>query len=253
MRIPLTLFLAVLLAATATAKPRTVHVFVALCDNEHQGIVPVPKALGNGRDLNGNLYWGAAYGVRSWFKRSADWKLVGSVPADDPAVLERLLFKHAKADVYLLADAYDGARIRSCVQDFLLAANGQQAVPVTQEGTALSFGGGADLVAYVGHDGLMDFAVAPAYGAPPAAPRDAIVLACYSKHFFGPQLQQAGATPLLWTTHLMAPEAYTLTAALSGWVAREPATAVRERAAQAYNTYQKCGINGARKLLVTGY
>ena len=39
---------------------RVVHVFVALCDNEHQGIVPVPARIGNGEDPDNNLYWGAA-------------------------------------------------------------------------------------------------------------------------------------------------------------------------------------------------
>src|SRR5687768_2778496 len=42
---------------------RVVHVFVALCDNEYQGIVPVPARIGNGDDPDNNLYWGAAYGV----------------------------------------------------------------------------------------------------------------------------------------------------------------------------------------------
>jgi hypothetical protein len=39
---------------------RLVHVFVALADNAHQGIVPLPKALGNGDDPGRNPYWGAA-------------------------------------------------------------------------------------------------------------------------------------------------------------------------------------------------
>src|SRR5215813_9455895 len=41
-------------------KPRTVHVFVALADNDHQGIVPVARILGNGEDPEHNLYWGSA-------------------------------------------------------------------------------------------------------------------------------------------------------------------------------------------------
>ena len=45
---------------------RSVHVFVALCDNENQGIVPVPSHLGNGRDLKGNLYWGSSGGVKTF-------------------------------------------------------------------------------------------------------------------------------------------------------------------------------------------
>ncbi len=40
---------------------RTIHVFVALADNQNQGIVPVPAALGNGEDPERNLYWGSAF------------------------------------------------------------------------------------------------------------------------------------------------------------------------------------------------
>src|SRR5688500_17366703 len=55
---------------------KVVHVFVALCDNEHQGIAPVPAKLGDGRDPANNLYWGAMYGVKTFFRRSPDWKTV---------------------------------------------------------------------------------------------------------------------------------------------------------------------------------
>ncbi len=51
----------------------------------------------------------------------------------------------------------------------------------------------------------------------------------------------------------MAPEAYTLRAALDGWLRHETAEHVRERAAAAYHNYQKCGIAGARRLLTTGW
>jgi hypothetical protein len=60
--------------ATGQTKPRVVHVFVALADNEHQGIVPVPAFLGNGDDPGRNLYWGAAFGVRTFFKNAPEWK-----------------------------------------------------------------------------------------------------------------------------------------------------------------------------------
>ena len=55
---------------------KTIHVFVALCDNDNQGIVPVPSKLGNGQDPKNNLYWGALYGVKTHFKNSKDWTLV---------------------------------------------------------------------------------------------------------------------------------------------------------------------------------
>ncbi|WP_431199255.1 hypothetical protein ACQ86K_29370 [Mucilaginibacter sp. P19] len=48
---------------------KVIHVFVALCDNKYQGIVPVPPAIGNGQDPETNLYWGSDNGVRTYFKK----------------------------------------------------------------------------------------------------------------------------------------------------------------------------------------
>ncbi|WP_248724844.1 hypothetical protein [Seonamhaeicola sp. ML3] len=74
-----------------------------------------------------------------------------------------------------------------------------------------------------------------------------------SKSYFKPYLKQTKANPLVWSTGLMSPEAYTLKWAIDGWLKNETDLEIRERAAQAYHKYQKCGINGARRLLVTGY
>jgi hypothetical protein len=51
----------------------------------------------------------------------------------------------------------------------------------------------------------------------------------------------------------MAPEAYTLKSALDGWINGENDQEIRERAAEAYAKYQHCGLNAARKLIVTGW
>src|SRR5579864_3310546 len=85
----------------AQGPQRTVHVFVALADNLNQGIVPVPEKLGNGADPAHNLYWGAAAGVKTFFARSADWQLLPPQPSPKPEVLERIVFKHRTANVYM--------------------------------------------------------------------------------------------------------------------------------------------------------
>ena len=51
----------------------------------------------------------------------------------------------------------------------------------------------------------------------------------------------------------MAPEAYTLKAALDGWIAGENREQIRGRAADAYDKYQKCGVGAARRLFATGW
>lgn len=231
---------------------RTIHVFVALCDNQYQGIVPVPKGIGNGQNPASNLYWGCGYGIKTFFKKSTEWQLV-KTERPDSLILERLLFKHTTKSIYLLAEAYNGKYIEQCTRDFLLASSGGLQRSTVQNGRQYAFGGQSELVAYIGHDGLMDFAIHDAYPPQDKRTRSTIVLACYSKNYFSPHLKQAKVNPLLWTTGLMAPEAYTLHDALTGYVKGEDAEAIRTRAAKAYSKYQKCSEKAARNLLVTGW
>lgn len=239
------------------ATPRVVHVFVALADNQHQGIIPVPAVLGDGSDPQRNLYWGAAYGVKTFFKASGDWQLIWSGRGPKNAVLERCFFKSRKNDVYLVADAYEGSQIKLAVTDFLSAAAGissnKFSVKTNSAEVSLAVAGDADLIVYVGHDAFMDFQIPTIVGAKGSKPRRTIVLACASKSYFSPYIRQAGAEPLLWTTGLMAPEAYTLKAALDGWIAGEGHEAIRQRAAQAYDKYQKCGVRAALKLFTSDW
>jgi hypothetical protein len=239
------------------AAPRVVHVFVALADNQHQGIIPVPAALGNGSDPQRNLYWGAAFGVKTYFKTSKEWELIRSGRASKAAILERCIFKNRNENVFLVADAYEGSQIGLAVADFLSAAAGVTgealSVKMGSADISLGTGGDADLLVYVGHDAFMDFQIPAIAGAKDVKVRRTIVLACASKPYFGPYIRKSGAEPLLWTTGLMAPEAYTLKAALDGWIAREDDEAIRQRAAQAYDKYQKCGARAASRLFVTGW
>jgi hypothetical protein len=241
----------------AQVSPRVVHVFVALADNQHQGIVPVPAALGKGSDPARNLYWGAAFGVKTFFKASQEWQLLWSGHSPKDAILERCVFKNTREDVYVIADAYEGSQIKSAVTDFLSAAAGLSPAQISVEANStemlLSIGGGANLAVYVGHDAFMDFQVSSVRGTKESKLRRTIVLACASKAYFAPYLRETGAQPLLWTTGLMAPEAYTLKAALDGWIAGEDDEAIRERAAQAYDKYQKCGVRAASRLFVSGW
>ena len=236
---------------------RTVHVFVALADNQSQGIVPVAATLGNGEDPARNLYWGSAYGVKTFFSRSADWRQVRCGDKPKAEVLERCVFKYRAATVYLVADAYRGREIRQAILDFLASAAGDGAEIVSvsngSENLKLPVRGGANLVAYAGHDGLMDFSLPNVPHKKNDGHRDAVVLACASKQFFAEPVRAAGATPLLWTTGLMAPEAYTLKSALDGWIAGESSEQIRDRAARAYDKYQKCGVRAAHRLLVSGW
>ncbi|MEJ5102357.1 hypothetical protein [Chryseobacterium sp. MYb328] len=57
----------------------------------------------------------------------------------------------------------------------------------------------------------------------------------------------------MWTSHLMAPEAYILHDALTGYLNNESGEQIRSRAALTYSKYQKCSVKAARNLLITGW
>jgi hypothetical protein len=157
----------------------------------------------------------------------------------------------------MIADAYRGKEISKATWDFLAAAAGQpgELIEVLHQADTIRFysGGSADVVAYVGHNGLMDFALTNTPAARDDKQRKAIVLACASKSYFAPLLRRTGAEPLIWTTNLMAPEAYVLSAALDGWIDAQHPDQIRQRVARAYHSYQHCGLNAANRLFAAGW
>ena len=171
----------------------------------------------------------------------------------DSLVLERLVFKHVSKKYYLVADAYNGKYIQQCTRQFLNNSCGKTKDTINIGTKTIGIAGNASLVAYIGHDGLMDFKLDGAYKNTDGIKRDIIILACYSKHFFTPHLKEANVNPLVWSTGLMSPEAYTIHDAITGYVNRESNENIRTKAAAAYAAFQKCGMKAARNLLVTGF
>jgi hypothetical protein len=214
--------------AFAWAAPREIRVFVALCDNASQGIVPVPPRIGDGNRPDDNLYWGCTEGFRSWFKRSACWKLTKTEASVSRDILERLQFRHATADAVLTAEAYRGSSIRKCLTDFEAAvALGKYA-----------------LVAYIGHNGLMDFDL-PAAKPPKSNSTDVIVLCCKSRPYFADRLSRLQARPILTTEQLMYPGSFILHDAIEVWLRNGAPAEIRTAAAKAYAKNQGISVKAA--------
>jgi len=265
----LALFL-LLLPGSLWAESRVIHVLVALCDNETQGIVPVSAQLGNGDDPAKNLYWGAMYGVSTHLRKHKDWEFKEKVLNPDERIYERLIFKSKAGDTFIVADAYAGKYIKECTEDLFKFASGQDKIPLTVAGAQVTAGGGADLLVYMGHNGLMDFQLdkfpvaydgqkslldLPLEATPilsDGRKRQVAVFSCLSERFFKEALKQAGAEPLILTRDLMAPEAYILAALAEGWMKKERGEVLRDRVAAAYNAYQKCGIKAAKRTFTDG-
>jgi hypothetical protein len=240
-------------ADVAAGRPVVVHVVVALCDAKRQGVVPpANETLCQGDNPRQNLYWGALYGVKTHLSRKG-WEVVSSADPPGDEVVQRVVFKRqvprgqGRASVYVVADAYHGAHIRKATEVFLDYAAGRHTVDVAP---SLAAGGAAHVITYVGHNGLMDFELPATKVGKPEPARVAVALACASDPYFGDRLRTAGAGRLLLTSSLMAPEAYTLEAALLAWVAGQKPAEVHEAAARAYHKYQKCGLKAARRLFV---
>ncbi len=232
-----------------------IHCFVALCCNLCQGIVPVPEFLGKGDDLDGNLYWGAQGGLRTFFNRNQDWSRINQYAVND-TILERIVYhrKVQTSDVYLVADAYHGKYIDIAIDNFLQSTAGNNIIEIKLENKTIQAGGKSRLLAYIGHDGLMDRQYFKEIEkAADSGLKETIILACLSERLFNYHIERTGAYPLLWTSGLMAPEAYTLEAAIEGWVNLESSYEIRLRAAKAYDKYQHCGLDAAVNLLLSGW
>ncbi len=213
----------------ASAEPRQIHVFVALCDNASQGIQPVPAKIGNGNDPASNLYWGCSDGLSSWFRASRLWQLQKTEKDVSPAILERLVFRHVATGTILTAEAYRGSEIRLCLQD------GERAIAV----------GESDLIAFIGHNVLMDGPITPAAPVPGARRSDAVILCCASSAYFGPRLAGLGARRVLLTDQLMYPGAFLLHDMIEPWLRGGTTAAFRSAAAEAYAKNQRISVRAA--------
>jgi hypothetical protein len=197
------------------------------------------------------------YGARTHFRRSGDWQAIPLPASQDSRVLDRAMFRRvvdrggARGEGIVIAEAWRGDRIADAIRHFLELSRGQHAQPVTLGDRTFEAGGAAHVIVFVGHNGLMDFETPPFDRVSRSrAPRAAIVLACLSYDYFPPLLGEQ-TLPLLMTTGLMAPEAYTLEAALSSWFSGHTADSVRQSAAGAYARYQRIPERAALRLFRT--
>ena len=226
---------------------KRIHVFVALCDNASQGIVPVGEKIGNGDDPESNLYWGCSDGLKSYFSNSSKWRLVSKQNDVSKMILRRYVFEHKETKSLLLADAYRGREIKTCLEEFLGASEGSFESEVEVKGKGnVEFGAAADLIAYIGHNGLMEHDIAAKKNDAEKVDRDAVVLACVSNRYFGERLMAAGTRPVLMTDQLMYPGSFALHEGLEAWFDGGTRKAIREGAAKAMAKNQKISVKAAR-------
>lgn len=211
---------------------KQVAVFVALCDNEHQGIAPVPEAIGDGMNPARNLYWGCSDALPKVMRASRDWlrpQWVDSYRKQPKEVLQAVVCTRADKRATITAFAYRGDAMAACIRDFEKALHS----------------GSYELVVFLGHNGLMDFE----YPEPPAVSvqgADSIVLCCHSHSWFGPRLATLKSRPVLLTQQNMYPAGTLVTAALDAWLRTpEDLNAIRTAAGKAYAANQGISVKAA--------
>lgn len=222
--------------STFSIEAFTMEVFVPLC-NGAQLACGKGKA-GDPRSLEGNLYWGGAFGAETFLKRASGFRVlerkdgISSSPILRDLVLERTP-KKGETKVILILHAYAGDKIDDALVAFLNSAGNSNS--------------NTDLVVWAGHDRLMDRLPPEIKRHKSASSKPAVVLACESERYFGPVLRSLFVPQIAMTRTFMAPEAYLLEA-LAGTVARsglKDKKGIRSSLVTAYAKYQKISLRAA--------
>lgn len=235
-------------------EPLVVHCFVPLCDNINQGIVPTSASLGDGMSTRTNLYWATSNGMKKYFVKNEHWKTFSIQDSIDENVLQRAIFKRTfpnGAEVILINDAYRGDRMKECLENYFqeLAVNSTKTIALENDTLDLN---NVDLVAFNGHNGLMDVEVDPEITLSKRK-KDAAVIGCISRDYFIDHIHKANAYPLVTTTGLMYPGAFVLDGVIEKWAVLENEVTIKNGAGDAYHRVKKCGQRAGRNLFYTGW
>lgn len=241
-------------ADLAAGKPLVVQVHVPLCE---ASIIPCgnPK-LGDGDRPKGNLYWATTEGFLGWFgRKGGGWKQVladdgGAIGEDD--VLDLRVWRRelatpaawrkagapARFTMVVVAQAWRGTAIDAALARYgedLYGAHAQAiALP---DGTAIAAGGDAHIVAYVGHNRLMDLdgfdwrAIAKRGD---ARTRGVVAIACHTAPYLQDVVPGPHQVPLLMTRDFMLASAAALEGATLAFARGGDYAAIRRGGAQGY-------------------
>jgi hypothetical protein len=160
-------------ADLAAGRPLVVQVHVPLCEGT---IIACGNAkLGDGDNPRTNLYWATTEGFLGWFgRKGSGWKpalvatgdAIGEADVLDLRVWRRTVATPARwraagapkrVEVYVVAQAWRGTAIDRALARYAEDLYGARTQTITlADGTTLAAGGDAHVVAYVGHNRLMD-------------------------------------------------------------------------------------------------
>lgn len=256
-----------LLASIWRERLITITVHVALCDRRSKVKNPMQA---RGTDWSRNLYWGALYGMETFFKKRPEWGEPLHVVTSRPPryILRRVIFSRRVLptrawrqrgvtepfQICLLAIAWSGPAAGEAIRATLMDALGQSAPRVIRSGgRTLRFGSASNLVGYVGYNAVKDNPSILPHPAEPVArpdPRGVFFISPQSAESVGGTLQRLGLHPVLLTTDHITPEAYVLYGLTEALAAGQIETGITEKAAERYAHYKKLDPKLARRLFV---
>ena len=233
-------------------EPIVAHVTVVLCTNRSK-----QTDLCDENKARTNLYWGAQYGVKTYFSRQKNWQRITTARPQNTPILERVIFRRTlnvnalDQTLYLVADVWRGSQAKQAITHFLTISAGENAEQIDVGEQVIEAGGNAHIMAYLGHNGLRNSTLD--LDLPKTTmPNSAIVLGRHTAESFTEPLQNVGSFPLLTTKGLVTPEAYTLEAAIIGWLNSASPQETRNATAAVYAQYQKASLAWTKSLLVAG-
>jgi hypothetical protein len=243
-----------IVADLAAGKPLVVEVHAPLCDNT---IIQCGNAkLGDGDNPDTNLYWSTTPGLGSWFaRRDGGWTRVvrqqrGQTGDDDILAVHayrrtvaapaawRAAGAPRKFELDVVIHGWRGKAIDRALSAYAADAAGGAARTIKLgDGTAIAAGGAAQIVAWVGHNRLMDLERFDWPG-PAAAAKGIVAIACSTAPYMQ-QLSAATRVPLLMTRDLLFANAAPLEAAVLAYVAGGGFAQIRHDATSAYAEIQR--------------
>jgi hypothetical protein len=242
----------------AAGKPLVVEVHAPLCEGTI--IACGNKKLGDGDNPETNLYWSTTPGFGEWFaRRNSGWKRVLKQTADQtgdsdilaihvyrrqitaPAAWQkRGVPKQFELDVVI--HGWRGTSIDKALAAYADDVSGKGTRElVLADKSKLSAGGAAQIVAFVGHNRLMDLD-SFTWPEPGTVVKGAIAIACDTAPYMKKQVSAATRVPLLMTSDLLFANASPLEAAVLAFATGGGYAEIRKDAATAYANIQEVEV-----------
>lgn len=242
------------IADLAAGQPLVMQVHAPLCEAT---IIPCgSERLGDGESLETNLYWATTAGFGRWFRRKGGgWKSVLERRGDatgDPDVLALAVYRRtlpapaswrrrgapARFSAFVVVHGWRGKAIDRALESFARESSGLDERVLEEGELRLRAGGAAHLVAYSGHNRLMDV---PTYRWPPPAERPigTVAVACLTADYLQEPATAPTRVPLLLTRDFLFANAAPVEAVLLAFARGATYPALRKAAATAYAAVQK--------------